>query len=215
MKPVLIFLILTVFQGGMAQYAESDWKNRDKWMDTGQILDWAGVSPGDKVADIGCHEGYLSIHLARKVERNGTVFAVDIREDRLQRLAANAGSRHLENIVTVLGTADDPMLPIKDLDVVFIVDTYHEIIDYKAVLAHVRQALKPGGRIVILEKLKQYARERTRDEQVASHTLSPSFVRNELREAGFQILRSADNMGSWENDPDKKIWILVARVPDI
>lgn len=215
MKHVPIFLILTAFQCGIAQYVESDWESRDKWMDTGLILEWAGVSPGDKVADIGCHEGYLSIHLARKVERNGTVFAVDIREDRLQRLAANASSRHLENIVAVHGTEDDPKLPVKDLDAVFIVDTYHEIVDYKAVLAHVREALKPGGRIVILEKLKEYARERTRNEQVTSHTLSLSYVRDELREAGFEILRSANNLGNWENDPDKKIWLLIARVPDI
>jgi ubiquinone/menaquinone biosynthesis C-methylase UbiE len=214
-KPALLLLTLSVFRIGFSQYMETDWESRDQWMDTDSILEWAGIGPGDKVADIGCHEGYLSMHLAAKVEKQGAVFAVDIRKDRLQRLMANAGSRHLENIVTVLGRDDNPMLPVKGLDAVFIVDTYHEIANYMAVLGHIREALKPGGKIVILEKLKRHARDKSRKEQVAYHTLSPVFVRDELKEAGFQILGNTKELGNWEYDPDKKMWLLIARVPDI
>ena len=215
MKSAPIYLLFMAFQASLAQYTENDWPSRDTWMQPERILELAQIGPGDKVADIGCHEGYMSMHLARTVAQGGIVFAVDIREDRLKRLAANASERRLENIVTVLGRENDPLLPENGLDAVFIVDTYHEMEAYMEVLGHVRNALKPGGRIIILEKLKDYARNKSRDEQTDYHTLSPEYVREELMAAGFQMMKEVNDLGNWENDPDKKIWVLLAKVPDL
>lgn len=197
-----------------SQYVENDWEERDNWMNTPQILEWADVNPGDKVADIGCHEGYLTMHLAREVGDHGRVFAIDVREDHLQSLRKHAEERHLGNISTVLGEFDDPRIPEAALDAVFIIDAYHEMDAYMSILGHVRNALKPGGRIVILEKLKDQAKGKNREQQVFSHTLSPHFVKKELMEAGFELSGEFDNLGKWENEPDKTMWLLIGRVPE-
>ncbi|MGB5236894.1 MAG: class I SAM-dependent methyltransferase [Flavobacteriaceae bacterium] len=196
------------------QYNSSDWRERDAWMDTDRILDLAGVSEGQNVADIGCHEGYLSMHLARAVGVRGKVYAVDLREDRLETLNENASQRDIYNITTIKGEPDDPKLPEGLLDLVVIMDTYHEMKEYMTILEHVKRSLKPNGRIVILEKLKFYAKKKNRNEQVSAHTLSAQFVRKELQQAGFKVIEQINNIGNWENDTSKKIWILVGILPD-
>ena len=205
-----LLLLLLVSGITQSQYKEPDWDYRDQWMDVDRIFRMGGITPGDTVADIGCHEGYLSMHLAQEVGKNGQVYAVDVREDRLETLQENARKRKLMNIKTILGDYDNPRLPEGQLDVVLIVDTYHEIKSYMTVLEHVRLSLKPDGRVIILEKLKAHARNKSRDEQVLSHTLSRKFVKQELREAGFGIVTEIKDLGKWEEQEDKTMWLLVA-----
>ena len=210
---LLIFGVLISFHV-YAQYNSKDWEERDQWMDVEQIFQLAGIEESQHVADIGCHEGYFSIHLARKVGVRGKVFSVDVREDRLEKLNKNASDRELFNITTILGEYDDPKLPEKELDVVVIMDTYHEMKDYMTILEHVKLSLKPTGRILIIEKLKSYAKNKSRKEQVSSHTLSPGFVKKELQEAGFKVIGQFNDLGNWENNTSKKIWALIAVIPD-
>ena len=208
---LLSFLITCMLH---SQYNSNDWEERDEWMDVEQLFELAGIEEGQHVADIGCHEGYFSMHLARRVGVRGKVFSVDVREDRLEKLNENAAERELFNITTILGDYDDPKLPERELDVVVIMDTYHEMKDYMTILEHVKLALKPSGRILIIEKLKSHAKNKTRKEQTASHTLSPGFVKKELQEAGFKVIEQKNNLGNWENNTSKKIWALVAVAPD-
>ena len=205
-----MLLLLLVSGITQSQYKEPDWDYRDQWMDVDRIFRMGGITPGDTVADIGCHEGYLSMHLAQEVGKNGKVYAVDVREDRLETLQENARKRKLMNIKTILGDYDNPRLPEGQLDVILIVDTYHEIKSYMTVLEHVRLSLKPDGRVIILEKLKAHARNKSRDEQVLSHTLSRKFVKQELQEAGFGIVTEVKDLGKWEEEEDKTMWLLVA-----
>lgn len=215
-KSILLSMALIVFQASLiAQYSASDWQERDKWMDINRILDLAGVEEGQHVADIGCHEGYLSMHLSKRVGARGKVYAVDLQERRLALLNENAADRELYNISTILGDHDNPKLPKKELDVIVIMDTYHEMKNYMTILDHVKLALKPNGRILILEKLKSHARNKSRREQASAHTLSPRYVKKELQEAGFKVIEQVNDMGNWENDSTKKIWILVGIAPDI
>ena len=207
-RTIIVFLLVAV--STQAQYKEKDWEYRDQWMDVDRIFRLAGITLGDEVADIGCHEGYLSMHLARTVGKSGRVYSVDVRQDRLTVLEENARNRSLTNIKTILGDYDNPHLPVGELDVVMIVDTYHEIRSYMTVLEHVNKALKPEGRIVILEKLKDHARNKSREEQVSSHTLSRKYVKKELREAGFEIVTEIKDMGNWEEENDKTMWLVVA-----
>ena len=197
-----------------AQYNSNDWEERDQWMDVEQIFHLAGIDEGQHVADIGCHEGYFSVHLAKRVGVRGKVFSVDVREDRLEKLNENASERELYNITTILGDYDDPKLPEKELDVVVIMDTYHEMKEYMTILEHVKLALKPSGRILIIEKLKSHSKNKSRKEQVSAHTLSPDFVKKELQEAGFKVIQQLDDLGNWENNTSKKIWALIAVTPD-
>ena len=99
----LLFSLLCVLGVSYSQYTESDWAARDQWMDVTKIFEWAEVDPGDIVADVGCHEGYLSMHLARRVGTGGKVYAVDVVQSHLSVLEKHANERKLNNIATVLG----------------------------------------------------------------------------------------------------------------
>lgn len=193
-----------------AQYSEYEWEERDEWMNVARILELSGVETGHTVADIGCHEGYLSMHLAEAVGPEGMIWAEDISSYRLERLRKHAGERGHDNIRTILGEETDPKLPEGTIDIVFVVDSYHEMAKPMTMLRHFRKALKPGGRILILEKLKEKVRNKSRKSQTTAHSLGPEYVREELKEAGFTILNEVRDMGDWEKNPKKKIWLLVA-----
>lgn len=209
----LIICICSVF-GLQAQYTESDWEERDQWMKTDSLLAMTAVEVGDKVADIGCHEGYLSIRLAKKVSETGRVYAVDIREDRLEKLRTNAQDRNLGNIITILGDTNNPKLPEGELDAVFLFDTYHEMDAHEEILRHVKRALKPGGQLMVMEKLKDWVRGKSRERQVSSHSLGPEYVREELKQAGFSVISEIEDHGDWERETDKQMWIILAQKSD-
>ncbi len=207
---VLIILISILFiETSTAQYKENDWDKRDTWMNVSKIFDLAGIKSGSAVADVGCHEGYLTVHMSKQVGEIGKVYAVDVREDRLERLDEHLAERKLTNVKTILGDYDNPKLPNTSLDVVVVMDTYHEIDDYMVILNHLKKSLKPEGRIVIIEKFKSHMRNKTRDQQIKAHTISLDFVKSELREAGFTIIKEIKDFGDWKNESDKKIWVLV------
>lgn len=209
---VFSFFIVSVF-GLTAQYTETDWEERDAWMNTDSLLILSGIEAGDKVADIGCHEGYLSMHLGKKVTQQGRVYAVDVRSDRLQTLRSNAYERGIANIITILGEYDNPKLPERELDMIYLIDTYHEIESYRKMLQHVYRSLVSGGKVMILEKLKSWVEGKTRATQVAAHSLGPEFVREELKASGFSIVTEVENYGYWEQDREKQMWFIIAQKP--
>jgi len=180
-------------------------------MDVSKIFDLAGIQEGHKVADIGCHEGFLSVRLSLRVGESGGVYAVDVREDRLENLKGNLEDRNIKNVEVILGDYDNPKLPIETLDAVIVMDTYHEIDDYMQVLGHIYSALKPGGQILVLEKLKDKAKGKNRSGQTDSHTIASKYVKKELQQAGFEITESISDFGKWEREESKTMWILVAR----
>ena len=193
-----------------AQYVKGEWKERDSWMKVGVLFQEAGVQEGMSIADIGCHEGYLSIHLSRAVGAQGKVYAEDVNQYRLRRLAQNAEELGIQNITTILGDYDNPKLPKGKLDVIFVIDTYHEIEAYEKVLKQLRKALKPDGKLLILEKLKAHLRGSSRSAQASGHTLSSNYVKEELETAGFEVQTEVLDHGFWEKDRDKQMWFVVA-----
>lgn len=204
--------VILFFYGGafvMAQYAAEDWADRNLWMKVDKLLELAGIEVGDKVTDIGCHEGYLSFHLAAKVGKSGKVYSVDVQERRLETLRNHLKDRNVTNVSVILGDYDNPKLFENSLDAAIIMDTYHEMKEHEKILFHVKNALKPNGRILILEKLKEDKRGKNRDEQTRAHTLSPKYVKRELKSAGFSIVQEITDFGYWKNEADKTMWILV------
>ena len=212
-KYSIFILFVSIFFSANAQYTSSDWKSRDKWMKINNFLDLSSINTNYIVADIGSHEGYLTMHLASRVGKKGKVYAVDVRNDRLENLKSNARKRKINNITTILGDYDNPKLPINKLNIVFVIDTYHEINSYKKVLGHIFKSLKPGGKLVLLEKLKKRVIGKSREVQIAAHSLSPKYVKKELQEAGFIIKKEVENFGYWERDKSKQMWILIAAKP--
>ena len=102
------------------------------------------------VADIGAGTGYFTFPVAQRVPR-GKVFAVDIQPEMLARLARRKGLENVANVETVLGEEDDPKLPDNEIDLAFIVDAYHEFSHPWEMKRSLMRALKPGGRIVLVE----------------------------------------------------------------
>ncbi|MGI9552626.1 MAG: class I SAM-dependent methyltransferase, partial [Aurantibacter sp.] len=128
----------------------------------------------------------------------------------LETLRTNLDDRNIKNVEVILGDYDDPKLPRATLDAVVLMDTYHEIDDYMEVLDHIHAALKSGGRILVLEKLKDHAKGKSREDQIDSHTLSSKYVKKELQQTGFEITDEISNFGKWEKEENKTMWILVA-----
>jgi SAM-dependent methyltransferase len=138
------------------------------------------------------------------------VFAVDISDRALGQLDGLVRSRELDNVDVIRGEIDDPGLPAGSLDAVLIVDAYHEMTEYEAMLAAVYRALKPGGRLVVLALVPPDS-SAARDRQTASHRLGLSLVEQEIRAAGFEVVERDPRFTSSGRGSGQ--WMLVARRP--
>lgn len=206
---------LLIHQLALGQYTEDEWKKRDKWMDIDGILEAMSADEGDVVADLGSHEGYMTLHLSKAVGKAGKVFAVDVEKYKLRNLERHMKRRGISNVETVLGDYDNPKLEANSLDAIIIMDAYHEMDDYMTILEHVKSALKPGGKLVMLEEIDNFRKDHTREEQTRSHDLGIKYAREELTKAGFMIQSEIPDFGRWENKKDKRIWLLVATRPQL
>lgn len=115
------------------------------------LLPQLGLKPGMTVADVGAGTGFHSRRMAEAVGQAGVVYAVDIQPEMLATLTRLAAERGIANIRPVLGTAADPKLPEASLDLVLLVDVYHELESPYEMIDRLVRALKPGGRLVLVE----------------------------------------------------------------
>lgn len=192
-------------------YSEKAWIDRDRWQKPSELIRWLDLHPGGKAADIGCHEGYMTVKLAQKVGKSGMVYAVDIESNKLERLKKNLDDRKISQVTPVLGTADDPRLPVNSLDAVIILDTYHEMDEHDKMLAHILTSLKPGGRLVLCEAIAESRRKSPREEQEQKHELGISFALDDVRKAGFTLVYQADPFIDRLAEKGDKMWILVLK----
>jgi SAM-dependent methyltransferase len=146
-------------------------------------LDALGLKPGMVVADIGAGTGYMTLRMARRVAPSGKVYAEDMQPEMLRLLRQNAAREKLTNIETILGTEVDPKLPAGKLDLILLVDVYHEFSQPQKMLRRMRQALKPDGRLVLLEYRKEDPTIPIRPE----HKMSVQEVKIELEAEGFHL----------------------------
>lgn len=131
--------------------ADYESPNRDKIMKPTQVLRALALKNGDVVADIGAGSGYFSRKFARAVAPKGKVYAVDIDAEILAYLRRRAQKERLRNIDIVLSTPNDPMLPPNSLNLAFFSETIHHIKDRPAFYRKVGEALKPHGRMAIID----------------------------------------------------------------
>ena len=116
-----------------------------------EALDLIGIVKGSVVADVGAGVGYYTAKLAKRVGPEGKVYANDIQIEMIERLKRNMSQQKIDNVIPVLGAEDDPRLPRDAIDLVLLVDVYHEFSKPVAMIDHIRDSLKPGGRLVLLE----------------------------------------------------------------
>ena len=146
------------------------------------------VAPGEVVADVGAGSGYFTERLAGLVGPTGRVYATDIQQGMLDLLAERVGRAKLENVTLILSDPADPKLPPNAIDMVLMVDVYHELGQPQAVLGHIRTALKPSGRLVLIE----YKGEDPSIPIIPSHKMTVAQAKLEVEHEGF-VLASADS----------------------
>lgn len=151
-----------------------------------------GIRPGASVADIGAGQGFYTVRLSKAVGDTGKVYAVDVSDSALRSLRGRVADEGLGNVEVIEGAVDDPRLAKGSLDAALIVNAYHEMTEHQKMLSQIRAALKPGGRLVILEPISASLRERDRAEQTRQHEIAPALVQQEAKSAGFSVVELVD-----------------------
>jgi ubiquinone/menaquinone biosynthesis C-methylase UbiE len=146
-------------------------------------LNAIGIKPGMKVADIGAGVGYFTLRLAKRVSPDGVVYANDVQPEMLTLLKERIARTKTTNIRPVLGTEDDPKLPKDTMDLVLMVDVYHELSQPQEMLQHLRNCLKADGRLVMLEYRKEDPHIPIRPE----HKMSVAEAKAEVEAEGFRL----------------------------
>ena len=187
-------------------YSGAAWlvrESRDREEDTKLMLEQLKIEPGTTICDMGCGNGFYTIPMARQTGESGRVYAVDIQQEMLDLLQDAAREAELDNITGLLGTAVDPKLPQGSIDLMIVVDVYHEMSHPVQMLAAIRTSLKPEGRLVLVEF-------RMEDPEVLIkplHKMSKEQVRKELAANGFKLKEQFDelpqqHMMTFVIDPD-------------
>jgi ubiquinone/menaquinone biosynthesis C-methylase UbiE len=180
-----------VFGHEHAEWLERE--GRDQLERPDEVIAAMHLKDGDVVAEIGCGTGFFSRRLAKAVGAQGKVYAEDIQPEMLSLLQEYAAKDGDANIVTVLGTATDPKLPEGQMDWILLVDVYHEFQEPKPMLARMREALKPDGRIALVE---YRAEDHTADHISTPHRMSVDQVLKEWTPAGFELVQRIETLPS-------------------
>lgn len=151
---------------------------RDDRREAQTVMDLANIRPGMTVADIGAGEGYYTVRLASKVGARGRVLAQDIDESAIKRLGIRVERERLDNVSIKLGAEDDPRLPEKSFDRVFLIHMYHEVSEPYAFLWRLRPALRPGGQVIVVD----------RDRPADQHGIEPKLLFCEFDHVGFRLV---------------------------
>jgi len=151
-------------------------------------LDAIGIAKGSTIADVGAGAGYLTWRLAERVGATGKVYGNDIQPQMIELLRRNMQQRKISNVEPVLGTVDDPKLPRGGVDMVLLVDVYHEFSEPQAMLRHIRESLRPDGRLVLLEYRGEDPKVPIRPE----HKMTIAQVKAELEPEGFRMERVSE-----------------------
>ncbi len=166
--------------------AGADWLIRPERIqeeEPDRMLAALNIKPGSVVADVGAGVGYHAWRLSKLVGPTGKVIAEDIQQEMVAMLKENIERQRLRNVDIVLGTPTDPKLPTGKVDLVLMVDVYHEFSDPVTMMTNIKRSLAPGGRVVLVEFRKE-------DPNVPIqplHKMSVKEVRDELEQMGFRF----------------------------
>lgn len=156
--------------------------NRDAKLQIDRVMDLLRIKRGSHVADIGAGSGWFTVRSARRVGKEGVIYAVEINRDYLRHIRRRAAREKLENVRTILGKPDDPLLPAESVDAVLLLKTYHEIAEPIRLLRHLHNALRPGARLGIID----------RNGNGSDHGLNAEVVIDEARRAGYALVQQED-----------------------
>ncbi len=159
-----------------------DSPGRDERLQINRVMDLLGVAPGKVVADIGAGSGWFTVRAARRVGGTGTVYAVDINPEAIRYIGERAHKEKLQNVKTILGKPDNPLLAANSVDAVLLLKTYHEVAQPVELLRNLRAALRPGAKVGIID----------RNGNGEDHGINRDVVIREAKEAGYSLLDQYD-----------------------
>jgi SAM-dependent methyltransferase len=159
-----------------------------------QALSALNIVKGSTVADIGAGSGYWTVRLSERVGSTGKVFATDLQPQMLAILKSRLAHERISNVTLVQGAVDNPGLPPASVDLELMVDVYHELSQPQAMLRGLRDALKPNGRLVLLE----YRKEDPRVPIKLEHKMSVAEAKLEVEHEGF-TLAEVDEALPWQH----------------
>jgi ubiquinone/menaquinone biosynthesis C-methylase UbiE len=169
-------------------------ESREREEQCATLLTALDIKAGDTVCDLGCGNGFYTLKLASLVGDQGTVLAVDIQQEMLGLLRARAESAAILNIRPILSTVDDSHLPTQQVDLLLLVDVYHELSHPAAMLQAIHSSLKPSGRVALVEF-------RQEDPQVPIkrlHKMSITQILKEFPPAGFKLVGQFERL-PWQH----------------
>jgi cyclopropane fatty-acyl-phospholipid synthase-like methyltransferase len=181
------------YKGDLAIFEDP---KRDENLQIERVMDILGLQHGSRIADVGAGSGWFTVRAARRVGREGTVYAVEINRDYIRHIRARAAQEKLTNIHTIVGKPDDPLLGARSVDAVLLLKTYHEVAEPLALLRHVRAAMRPNARLGIID----------RNGTGTDHGLNADIVIKEAASAGFELADQYDFV-----KPDGMDYFLVFR----
>ena len=161
--------------------------NRDDWQQPDKVLAALKIQPGAIVADLGSGGGYFTFRLAEKAGPSGKVYAVDVDQDMIDLIAKTASEKSAANVEPRLARPNDPMLPKSGTDLVFTSNTYHHIENRVAYFAQLREYLRTGGRVAIIDFDR-----RAWLEGLLRHYTPSEFIKREMEQAGYILQQEYD-----------------------
>ena len=159
-----------------------DSPGREERLQINRVMDVLGIVSGKVVADVGAGSGWFTVRAARRVGGGGLVYAVDINPEAIRYVAERAKKEELRNVKTILGKADDPMLPAGSVDVVLLLKTYHEVAQPMALLENLRAALRPGAKVGVID----------RNGNGEDHGVGREVVIREAKASGYKLVEQYD-----------------------
>lgn len=159
-----------------------------------QVLEELKIRPGMTVVDFGCGNGFYSLPMAKQVGPTGKVLAVDIQPEMIEMLKERAANAGIDNIEPILSTEKDTKLPENQVDLLILVDVYHEFSFPAQMLKGIRQSLKDDGVVALLE----YRAEDPTVPIRPLHKMSKKQIMKEYEANGFKLVREFDGL-PWQH----------------
>jgi ubiquinone/menaquinone biosynthesis C-methylase UbiE len=159
-----------------------DSPGREDRLQINRVMDILGIAPGKTVADIGAGSGWFTVRAAKRMSGRGLVYAVDINPEAIRYVDDRARKEQLQNVKTILGQADNPLLPARSVDAVLLLKTYHEVAQPVALLQNLRAALRPGAKVGVID----------RNGNAENHGVGRDVVIREAKQAGYKLIDQYD-----------------------
>jgi arsenite methyltransferase len=185
-RAALAIALLLTACGRLKQWAYEGF-DRDDWQQPQKVIAALKIQPGAIVADLGSGGGYFTFRLAEAAGPTGRIYAVDVDQDMVDLITKTAKAKRVPHIEPILAEPDDPMLPKTGVDLIFTSNTYHHIDNRVAYFSNLRQYLRPGGTVAIIDFDR-----RAWLEGLLRHYTPSEFIKREMEQAGYMLQQEFD-----------------------